>query len=72
LKLKFTKKLSIYFVKDDVFEVPDGVTSVVEHRPEDLGGHDQASGSRIDLDVAGHQTNVVKAILNYDKENIYF
>ena len=64
--------MSIYFVKDDVFEVPDGVTSVVEHRSEDLGGHDQASGSRIDLDVAGHQTNVVKAILNYDKENIYF
>ena len=67
LKNGFNNPNGTDLVEDDVLEVSDGVAPVVEHRPEDLGGHDQASGGRIDLDVAGHQTNVVETILEIKK-----
>ena len=45
-------------VENDPLNVPDHVGAAVQHRAEDLGGHDKARGGGIDLHVAGDQADV--------------
>lgn len=40
------------FIKDNKLHVTDQVRSTVEHRAQDLGGHDQAARLGFDLHIA--------------------
>ena len=41
----------------------DCLTAVVEHGAQDLGGHDQAAGLRLDGDISCHQAHVLELLL---------
>ncbi len=50
----------MYLVKDDKLDISNEISSAVEHTPQNLGGHDQTAGFRVDLDVASQDTDFVK------------
>lgn len=44
----------VNLVVDDPRNLPHNLTSTVEHRSEDFGGHDEARGAGIDGDISCH------------------
>lgn len=54
-----------YLVEDDVLQVPDGVAAVVQHWPQDLRRHDEASRCRVDLDVTGDEADIFESFLQW-------
>ena len=47
----------MYFVEYDKLDVPNEVRAFVKHTSQDLRGHDEAVSFRIDLNIAGQDTN---------------
>lgn len=41
----------------------DCLAAIVEHGAQDLGGHDQAAGFRLDGDIPCHQAHVLELLL---------
>ena len=48
----------VYLVEHHPLHVPDEIRAAVQHRAQNLRGHDQTRGVRSDADVAGEQTDV--------------
>ena len=55
------------FVENDPFQVSDDIASVVQHRPKNLGGHNQARGFLVDLYVARDEAHVLECRLEVAK-----
>ena len=47
----------MHFVEDDELDIPYQVRALVEHAAQNLRGHDEAVSFRIDLNIAGQDTN---------------
>ena len=57
----------VHLVEDDPLQIPDNVAAVVQHGPENFGGHDETGGFLIDLHVPGDETDVLERRLKVTK-----
>ena len=49
----------MHLVKDDEFNIPDQISSSVEHTPQDLGRHDETRRLRVDLHISSEDAHVL-------------
>lgn len=68
VNLQTDKAVSKYLVEDNPLDVADEVCSPVEHRSEDLRGHDEAGSLRVDGNVARDETHVSKPSLTVSEK----
>mmetsp|Transcript_14784 Transcript_14784/g.22925 ORF Transcript_14784/g.22925 Transcript_14784/m.22925 type:complete len:247 (-) Transcript_14784:6-746(-) len=54
-------------VEDDPSHLTSDLTSVVKHRPQDLGGHDDTRGRLVDGDIACHEPHIAELSLQFSK-----
>ena len=52
-------------VEDDPADLAHDLAAAVQHRPEDLRGHDEAGGGGVDGHVPRHQTHVRKLLVKF-------
>ena len=47
----------VYFIKDDKLDVSDEIRAFVKHTPQNLRGHDQTRGLRVNLYITCQDTD---------------
>lgn len=53
----------VHLIEHDPLDVADDIGALVQHAAQDLGGHDQARGLRLDAHIPGQQAHLHRQVV---------